>query len=973
MIPFLEELAQSIYKKHKDDFLNLYVVLPSRRSAVYFRMYLAKIVDGPIIAPNILSMDDFVKQLSKLYVPSQVELLLRLYDTYKKYDHEKANNLERFTPLGSTLLKDFSMIDKNLTEYAAIHVFEYLKDVKALERWGKELGRDIDASEHPSLLNYFAFWEHLEKTYADFRKSLLEDGFAYSGLAYRKVHENLEQLITENKIEHVVFAGFAQMTGAEEDIIRTCIKLKKATTYWDADNYYMKNTWHEAGDYIRNYQKKWLPKETVFANGLTQLPKEINLIESPDELSQARYTGKLIGDVIEDAIKNKGLEKLKKSVNQTAILLPDGSMLNPVLYSLPDYTSQGFTTANYLNLTMGTSLKNSQLADLILLLFKMQERALSGKSWKIYYLDLEHLLAHPFLLFEPTSKEIVQEILAFIRSQNIVYIEHSELLKLCSESRFLTLIFKAWEGNMFVAIEHLKAISEHLSEQLDSQKNSLEQELLFQFYTLLNNLYDAFKKRESENLRLNTFRYFLFELMKNHSVPFSGELVSPFQIMGMLESRTLDFKHVIILSCNEGHLPKSKVIDSVVPFGMRVHYKLPTHQENDGSFAYTFFRLFHRAEKITLIYKATQVGEGEGEPSRFIQQIENEWGNFSNIKINKLKLELPAPSFVEKEKVSIKKDKAVIQKIKEVLTKGRSPSAINAYIRSPLEFFYKHLLKLEDPENVEEYLDQRTFGTMLHDTLEEILTPYKSTGKPIDSDELASISKDDKLIRICLYRAVEKSLLKMDVDTGKNHLLKEAAIELIKRYFKNESEKEPYQIVDLEGYHGASITIPMSDWDTPTFKVAGKADRIDLRKKDGYYHLRIVDYKTGTYEKSKQLNASTLEQLFSNHEKEKIVQLMLYKYMIIREIQENKVENLPKDFSLERDIISAGFVFFRKLEDDFVEYNLKDIPTNNLAFIDYVEKFLVIFAKDLLDTNKAFTEDPSDFMPSIKLLEKEEV
>jgi len=732
----------------------------------------------------------------------------------------------------------------------------------------------------------------------------------------------------------------------------------------------MLNSWHEAGDYIRKYQKKWLFEKIEFTNFLTNHPKEINLIESPDELSQARYAGKLIGDVIENAIKNNEIETLKKEVNHTAILLPDGSMLNPVLHSLPDYTEQGFTTAHALNLTMGTSLRNSQLADLVALLFNMQERSLSGKSWRIYYLDLEHLLAHPFLLFEKTSKEIVQKILAKVRKENIVYIEYALLMEMSEESVFLKLLFEAWEGDMFIAIKHLKKISEHLSEHLDAQKNSLEQELLFQFYTLLNNLFEAFEKRKNEKLRLNTFKYFLFELMKNHSVPFTGEPISPFQIMGMLESRTLDFQHVIILSCNEGHLPKSKVLDSVVPFGMRLQYKLPTHQENDGSFAYTFFRLFHRADKITLIYKATQGGESDGEPSRFIQQIENEWTNFQNIKINKYKLQLPAPSFNEKEAVIIEKDDAVITKIKEMLKEGRSPSAINIYIKKPIDFFYKNLLKLDDPDEVDEFLDQRTFGTMLHDTLELMLTPY--LGKEVTPSIAKELAKNEELIRGNLRKAVEKEFYQMDIDTGKNFLLKEAAVELIKIYLNNESKGRPFHIVDLENYHSGNLTIALEQGENIQFRVAGKADRIDFQKEEGYYHLRIIDYKTGQYEATK-LKASSREELLLKHDKEKIVQLMLYKYMIIREIQQGILKNLPQDFSLEKDKISAGFVFFRKLSDGYVQYSLKDVPTDNIHFAEYVEQFLKVIAKDLLDTNKTFSEEPSDFEPFIYELQVEDI
>ncbi len=968
LLPFLKEVATEIYAKHRAELPYWQIVLPSRRAARYFQHYLTELTVQPLLAPDIVSMDDFVRRLSRLQVPPQVNLLLRLYDTYKTYDTNPKHSLERFTPLGLTLLKDFSMIDKNLPEARALTIFEYLKDVKALERWGENLGNDYSPERYKSVAEYFAFWEYLEKTYINFRSTLLAEGLAYSGLAYRKVHESLEELIATEGVAHVAFVGFAQMTGAEEDIMRTLLKINKASTFWDADAYYMQHRWHEAGDYIRKYQTTWLSQPIVFPNHLQTHPKEIRFVEAPNELSQARYAGQLIGEEIEAALRENRLDALRKTVNHTAILLPDGAMLGPVLHALPDYSAQGFPTANYLNITMGTSLRNTQLADFVQLMFQMQERTLRGNAQKIYYKDLEYLLAHPYLLFETDTQQVAATLLSEIRTKNKAYIPLKELLAHCPAGSLLHKVFTPWKGEVFAALENLKDISEWLSAQFADEEGSLEQELLFHFYTLLNNLQKSFSERKDGQLKLHTFRYFLLELMKNQSVPFSGEPISPFQIMGMLESRTLDFQHVIVLSCNEGILPKGKVLDSVVPFGMRLQYQLPSHQENDGSFAYTFYRLLQRAERVTLLYQASN-GQRSKEPSRFIQQMENEWKNHSNIQFSYHKIHLTAPEFNERVEEVIEKDEEIIAKIREILKRGRSPSAINTYIKSPLEFFYKSLLKLEDPKMVEEYLDHRTFGTMLHETLDRALKPH--IGLEIGGETLQKISRDEEKLRVLLAEGVLAQLGEVDIDTGKNYLLKETALDLIGQFLRYESRELPYMVIALERAIGANtvVNVPHTQEPMPV-RVSGFADRIDLQRlPDGRYHLRVVDYKTGSFD-PKALKSESLAELFTVPEKSKIVQLMLYKFIVIRLVQAGELPHLPPDFSLERDQISAGFFFFRQLSAGYVQYTLGDAPANNFDFAEYVEKFLHVFASDLLNISRSFTETPSDFEPYISAIRK---
>lgn len=955
---FLEELAEKIYQKHRNNFLDLCMVFPSRRAVTYFQHFLTQKTEKPCFLPLSFAIEDFVRQMSGLQIPAQADLLLRLFDAYKMFDTKKEHTLVRFVSLGTVLLRDFNTIDKYLDEAQASQFFAYLKEVKALERWGEALGEEIDPKKHRNLSDYFSFWHHLEKTYHLFKQRLLAEGLGYSGLAYRKMSTNSAEILSESGIAHVVFAGFSQLSAAEESMIEKLCKAQKATVYWDADNYYVQRSWHEAGSFIRKYRKKGLVKTEHFPDRIGQNKKEIVLAAATDELSQLRYAGELIAQTFGQAAANKTLARFERTINHTAILLPDATMLKPLLHSLPALEARQPGISHFLNITMGLSLAESQFADLIDLLFKIQLRLPKQQPWKIYHKDLDALFAHPFLLFENSLKEHIAQMHKTLRDENMTYLTEAMYAQLKSAKPILNLLLSPWEADTFKGIAQLKALCSYLSELPKVQERASEQDIFYAFYLVLNNLEDLLLAHKKE-IKIETFRYFLFEIIKNTNVPFSTTPLSPLQIMGMLESRLLDFKHLIVLSCNEGSFPKGKAVDSLLPFSLRKQYGLPTHEENEGNFAYTFFRLFQRAEKITLIYSQAP----DTEVSRFVSQIRQEWQQMPNISIRALNIRLPAPAFSGKETPEIAKDAFVVAKIEALMRRGSSPSALNTYIKSPQAFFVRYLLRLKEAEMVEEFLAYDTFGSMLHYTLESIFKPYLH--KEVHPEEMKMLAKNRDKIQSILREAVRKKLGEIDLDTGKNYLLKEAALELVVRFLRNANQGQVSRIIDLENFHAAQLQVKTEDGKTIPFRIAGMADRIDLQQENGRYELKIIDYKSGAYI-PQQLQAKTMADLLIKPEKEKIVQLMLYKYIVIQEIREGRFKNLPPDFSLEKDRISAGFVFLRNPEEAYVEYRLSDAPSDdNLAFEKYAALFLEIIAKDLLNNQKPFTKNPSDFEPFV--------
>ncbi|MEM1134849.1 MAG: hypothetical protein AAGI07_03345, partial [Bacteroidota bacterium] len=424
--PFLKKVAQDLYDKFGNRIGDTFVVLPSRRACMYFKYHLAEIAERNLLAPEIMSMDDFIGRVCDYQIVDRVSLLFELYQTYKRFDKDDTHDLEKFIPLGGAMLNDFGMIDKNLNPEKADELFEYLEEVKALERWGKELGAPPELKENSSLKEYFAFWTYLRGTYKQFRKDLLDRGACYSGLAYRLVYNKLDQLFEEEQIHHIAFAGFNQLTVIEEDILKKLQNTGKASLYWDADEFYLKNKRHEAGDYLRKFNSSWLKNMDNFVhNSIETHPIEIDIIHVNNNVTQAKIAGDLINKTLEEVAANHHQDTFLKSMNHTAVLLPDESLLQPLLHSLPFENTSGIDLAKCLNITMGMSMQQNPIFDLIDAVFRMQEKIRPDKNdpdnFLIYHKDLLKIIQHPFVKFFGEYKEAHQKVQNSIQSENIIY------------------------------------------------------------------------------------------------------------------------------------------------------------------------------------------------------------------------------------------------------------------------------------------------------------------------------------------------------------------------------------------------------------------------------------------------------------------------------------------------------------------------------------------------------------------------
>jgi ATP-dependent helicase/nuclease subunit B len=1001
---FLEQVASHLLgARAPEDLMRLsdyHLVLPTRRACLYMKHYLARLAGSTFFAPTILAVDDFIAQITDKVIPDGVTLLFELYESYKQFDHSPDHNLDRFAPLGAAILSDFNLLDKNLVP--ADELFDYLEEAKAIDRWAEELGQEADALRERlkgsnTITSYYEFWHFLKLTYHHFRRRLLAKGAAYMGLAYRIVEENLAETVRRNGLTKVVFAGFNQLSKSEESIFAQLQQQGLAEIYWDTDRFYIYGDerptadgspappcQHEAGHYFRRYLQQRLlrPGQTP----LTQLgrclghqPKHIRLIGCSNKVAQAKLAGDLLATELRQMLAQGTLDEFRRTLNHTAVLLPDESLLLPMLHSLPVLAKEtdgiDFALKDYINVTMGLSMDKTPLFNLIDDLFAMQDNFREGEQREtlVYHKDVVKLLRHPYIQYSAYYQahfDQIQEQLKKINDDNQVYVPLADLWQKGEEiallaqqapdqaegpgGNFYQVLFRAWGGSTEQALQNLYDLTATLHGLFDGENNILESEYLLTLYGLLRRI-DAVLGQYKTHLSVRTFRFFLYETIRGAVVPFTGEPLSPVQLMGMLESRALDFRHVIVLSCNEGVLPKGKLNNSVVPFELRLRYGMPTHTENDATFAYTFYRLLHRAERVTLIYTtATSSTMGTSEKSRFLTQIEAELAGHGPTQLTKQQMVLALPES-NRALLEVEKTAPILARIREFLQHKLTPSAINQYVRDPLDFFKRYILQLDEPTELEEEMMLRTFGTVIHEFLEKILHKYE--GKNLTADLLTNLVAKDAENHELLERIILAHKPGLVTDRGKNFILKQVAAHLLTTFLTKEAGRAPFFLVQQETKMQATLHVPAPSGEPVAVRLEGVADRIDFADDK----LRIVDYKTGSFQ-SQDLKAKTFAELLTDPAKGKVVQLVIYKYLLIKELQEGKLDgNLPGNLWPEHllaDVqnIESGFYFFRKLQSaGLVGYKLEEEAQGDPGkFMAQVEQFIADFVGELLDTSKPF-------------------
>lgn len=915
-ISFLDKIAKVLIDDYSQNLSNTVVVLPNKRAKIFLVESLKKQVSTNIISPNIISIEEFIQDVANIRNIDSIELLFEFYEVYLSItEKQNQQTFELFANWAKTLLQDFNEIDRYLLN--PNHVLSYLKDIEDIKKWGIEVENKTQLLE-----KYIDFWKLLPHYYKSLYKHLINKGIGYQGLIYREAVNNLIHFSDTIKEKQFVFAGFNALNHAEEKIIQHLIASSQAKIYWDIDQTFLNDSFHDAGLFARRYKENWKhyksnPFEWI-VNEFSQ-SKNIEIIGTPQTIGQA----KIVGSIIENINKETPNTKMDK----VAVVLGEENMLVPLLYSLP-------SSVGDLNITMGYSSKNNPAQILIAKLFKLHTNALSrnAKSYVFYYKDVLDILTHP--LVEPYSKTIA--LVNVINQNNYTFITHQRLMVLNQNpSELFLLLFQKWENGARAVLELISSLLQTIKTNLsnDIEEEKISKAFVYAIFKTINKLVNYYSKYPHINTIETLFAIYK-QVIDLAEVSFEGEPLNGLQIMGVLESRVLDFDTVIITSMNEGKFPAGKSQNSFIPFDVKKELDLPTFKEKDAIYAYHFYHLLQRTKNIYLIYNTETEGLDAGEKSRFITQLEVEKQPNHYISHEIYNAVLPE---IANRPVIIPKSEAVMLRLKEIAENGFSPSALTSYIRNPIDFYFQKILRISEVEEVEEDIALNTLGTIIHETLEALYIPF--VGKILCEDDILSCFK---LLDVEVLKQFKEVYKEGEIKKGKNLLAFEVAKRNISNFLKSELESikngQVIKILYLEKACERILQHPNLPF---PIKIAGKADRIEER--NGV--IRIIDYKTGSVEK-KNVSLKSWRDLTKEIKNDKIIQILAYAFMF-----ENEAKGKP---------IKAGIISFNNLKSGFLPFNFKEEKEEN-TIIDsvilskYLEQ-LVLLLNEILDETFPFEE-----------------
>ncbi len=732
MRTFIEEVIDEVWEEYKS-VSEIIFVLPSKRSGTFLKDAISKKAGKTIFAPIVYSIEEFVEKVSGLQYATNTEQLFELYTAYLQTGNYEKETFDTFLTWGETLLQDFNEVDRYLVNAEAL--FSNLSDIQEINHWSTD-------TEQTSLIeNYLSFWKNIFPLYSRFNKNLSDQGLGHQGLVYRHATENLNQYLEKQSHTHV-FLGFNALNEAESRIIQSILKHTPSHIFWDIDPFFLADNIHDAGLFIRQHKEKWPCLRNSKLKGTSnyyQQQKNIEVIGVPKAVSQAKYIGNLLAD-----IQHRKPESLK----HTALILGDETLLTPLLNSIP-------LAIPTVNITMGQKLEHSPLAGLFMSYFELHEIS-NNKGW--FFKDFISFVTHPYCSALLNYHKIdLATILTTIKTRNWTFITRNEIEKLIGDDDpIITLLFSKENNSPQHFLEKCEGLVIALKETFLAEKNSLVLEQLFKFYTLfsqINHLVNTYDYITN----LKALKNLVKQLISKETLDFQGDPLEGLQLMGMLESRNLDFETVLLTSVNEGILPSGKSNNSFIPFDLKIAHGLPTYKEKDAVYTYHFYRLLQRAKNIYLLYNTEpDVLEG-GEKSRLITQLLTEENRDTIVeKIASPKLQ-PIVSTLE----SISKSDTLLHTIASYASKGYSPSSLSNYIRNPIDFYKQNLLGIKDSLAVEETIAANTFGTIVHNTLEELYTPY--IGMILTKENL--IAAKTKL-KETIYRNFLETYLDGDISSG---------------------------------------------------------------------------------------------------------------------------------------------------------------------------------------------------------------
>lgn len=838
MESFLKLVAADLYKHTEGNLAHTAVVFPNKRAGLFFNEYLAQESDSPIWSPAYVSISELFRSLSPWEVGDPVKLVCELYKIFRR-ETQSTETLDDFYFWGEMLISDFDDADKNRVDTDKL--FSNLQDLRNImddytfiddeqEEAIRQFFQNFSIERRTALKERFiSLWNVLGNIYKGFRESLASQNIAYEGMMYRHVIEHLD--VDKLPYEKYIFVGFNVLNKVEHTLFTQLKDVGKAVFYWDYDEFYMKENrqavTHEAGEFIRRNLRDFpSPLSGELFKNLSK-PKEVHYIASSTENAQARY--------LPQWIRNN----LTTPEKETAVVLCNEALLQPVLHSLP-------AEVKHVNITMGFPLSQTPVYSFLIALLELHTHGFNFKSGRYTFQSVVTLLKHPYTRQLTGQAELLEKELT---RNNRFYPLPGELGK----DEFLTRLFTPLSGNLNLCIRLSETLQQVASiyqantsgtEDTDAF-NQLYRESLFKAYTTINRFRTLIEEDEL-TVQSETFRRLLVKVLSTTNIPFHGEPAIGMQVMGVLETRNLDFRHLVLLSVNEGQLPKSGGDSSFIPYNLRKAFGMTTIEHKIAVYAYYFYRLLQRAERITLIYNTSSDGLNRGEWSRFMLQFLIEWPH----PITRQFLEA-GQSPQGTSPITVEKTPDVMRRMQSLFDvranpKAKfSPSALNYYLDCPLKFYYRYVAGLSAPDEVSAEIDSATFGSIFHYAAEHIYKDLTTHGKVINKEALETLLRNEVKLQDYVDTAFKKLFFNVPQNEKPEYngvqLINSAVIaRYLKQLLQNDLRYAPFTFIASE----MEVDEPI-DIQTPKgvikSRIGGIIDRMD--SKDGT--LRIVDYKTG--------------------------------------------------------------------------------------------------------------------------------
>lgn len=916
MPTFISQLSQFLLAQNKPVH-EWVIVVPSQRSILYIQKELFEKAGKSLLSPKIITISRFFESISPLQILDKTRLLFQLYEVHQQVSTSDNKSFDEFYNWGATLMSDFDEIDRYQID--AKNLFKNLRDIKEIENWS------FNAEElTESQIKFIKFWEELGVYYAEYQKKLAANNTSFMGHAVRQISENIDLIFKKYPTEKFLFAGFNAHAPVELSVMKQLMALGKAEVLFDGDDYYMKNGLHEAGAFIRkNIETLGIPQKLIeFKDNLSNKQLDVNLIACSQLTGQVKVAASILEEMSE------------QEIGETLLLLAEEDLLVPLLKNIPSKVGKA-------NITLGLSLDNSVLKTWIELIFRIQ-KGLQTKS-AAYHKDIFEVCYHPFVeeVLDQKEKQELIELEAVFKRNNLIYASVNQLTAPQKIKDILALIYTNWSNDWLFGIRQIRTINTAIYQSL-SDDNEYEKALLETFDKGIIDLQNCLNEGVPQ-MSLATFKNIFTRHYASLTISYFGNPINGLQIMGLLETRMLDFKRIICIGMNEKNMPPSNQINSLIPMDLRRYFKLPTVRDKQGIFAHHFYRLLHEVEQLYITYSTNTQDFNSSEKSRYIMQMELELTKANpKVQFNYKDYTIGSSGAIISDH-KIVKNEFNINLLKTYLQKGVSASALGNFYNCPLDFFYKYILKFNDEIRVEEDVESSTFGSLIHETLEDLYQPFANHTLQEKRESLIRFGQQQldefkERIDYQLHLSFKGYFKSEDAFlSGKNRLSFEMAKKLTHGFLRYEEKhlkniQCTLYVEALELVLKAEIpdiTIGNSN-ETITVQLKGIIDRIDYHN-DAYH---IIDYKSGKVSyKDLKPKKITEEDIYKQCKKEaKFLQFYFYLYLFYKNyktypqsitfvsfVNINEVESTENDGNNFEELIRLFPAVFQRIMDDICD------------------------------------------------------